>query len=1317
MGWTGKNCSVNCGCNNHSKCTEGIGKCDQCQDWTEGELCEHCVIGSYGNATSLIGCIPCECHNHGNEQKGFCDQHTGQCYCQDNTEGMNCEICSRDYYGDPSTGQCYLQCGSRSILKNIKKQGIGSYQSSAETKECLWMVKLDGEMEKGSLIQLEIERTDMNVSCNNNAVWIFSSLPEFAGNAPQKQLTNIICNENNYPWIVEESKTGQMTIYFKQGARGQGFNAMLSIFNCKLGTCMHPYVCDSSERCSCPPGRTGIECSTFICPGNCSFALKQGICDEGYGRCLCNEGFGGSDCSKVMKTNDILVQELFNTELISETFEHLRKTLPRFGHTLVVDRRGSLWMFGGYSLSHGALNDIRQFDSKNNTWMQVTVDSTPDAKMPKGRYFHASEILLAKQIIYTYGGLNFNSKNKSLQFLGDFWQFSLQEQRWKEVEIEENSTIPLPLAGHTLTLMKNGDKESLILIGGCSNTTSDDKYGFWEYNLNKKWIKLNTSGSIPNGIFGHSTVYQNMVLYVFGGYQMVDSRMQISNKLFAFSYDKMLWTELPLFNQLNRLEDYLPRARFLHSAVSTPQFMLIYGGQTHPHNSSDILNAYVYKCNSWIRLTENVDILGKYPALTYAQAIALDVDSESNFYVAGGLDGPSYRITKINMPSDICQLWSSSKYLCRLNRGCTFCGVNNADGGKETYCVSNGQDEVCEKYHTYNEGAACDDKWIAERNCSSFSTCGACLSQWPQEKTPSCQWCDGESSCGDEKKCSVVGTVECDKEEGCGGNKTNDTQTDAQCSANSCLAFDCDNCKTKPNCDWVKVDNKHKCMTTQAIEKKKLEALTECPAKCDVYKDCHQCLSALSTEGGWDSCLWSTRLGKCMSPSYQPLFCSGGVCGLVLSPEENEQCPESCETNHQCSKCLQTVHCGWCSLNSGDGDGVCVEGSLERPIQHHNHPTDTCVFEYSTIRNISNTLVNSSFEWNYVKCPQENECLNEHHNCNSKSERCVDRPQGYECQCAEGYKTGFSNECIPVCEKGCIHGTCVEPNHCSCDFGYVGNNCSIQCLCNGHSDCGGPDRLDECLECKNNTMGNQCEKCENFFVGDPRDNRKCVSCTEYCNGHTDLCVEKLEDSYKNATRAELKMTLTEGPKADAICLYCANETDGNKCETCKPGSFRGTSTLTDGCRPCECQGHGDSCDPITGEKCNCSNNTESDNTCSAKLVKNSIYLCWMSQCSKCKETFSGHPKDGHQCYKHITIDSKFCLDALPLDECKTKPQPLKAGQTIFFVVQPRFLNVDIRIILDVTQGELDFFMSSNDDSFVVFTNQTNGLHEIFLDSK
>lgn len=99
LGWTGDSCSISCGCNNHSTClTMGPGKCDLCHNWTEGASCERCRSGSYGNATSSKGCMPCECNGHGNQALGVCDTQTGECFCQDNTEGLQCEMCNKVSY-------------------------------------------------------------------------------------------------------------------------------------------------------------------------------------------------------------------------------------------------------------------------------------------------------------------------------------------------------------------------------------------------------------------------------------------------------------------------------------------------------------------------------------------------------------------------------------------------------------------------------------------------------------------------------------------------------------------------------------------------------------------------------------------------------------------------------------------------------------------------------------------------------------------------------------------------------------------------------------------------------------------------------------------------------------------------------------------------------------------------------------------------------------------------------------------------------------------------------------------------------------------
>lgn len=51
------------------------------------------------------------------------------------------------------------------------------------------------------------------------------------------------------------------------------------------------------------------------------------------------------------------------------------------------------------------------------------------------------------------------------------------------------------------------------------------------------------------------------------------------------------------------------------------------------------------------------------------------------------------------------------------------------------------------------------------------------------------------------------------------------------------------------------------------------------------------------------------------------------------------------------------------------------------------------------------------------------------------------------------------------------------------------------------------------------------------------------------------------------------------------------------------------------------------------------------------------------------------------------------------------------------MIQPRYMNVDIRIVIDVTQGDVDFFMSPQEDSFVVVSNQSTYTHQVYLDNR
>lgn len=1116
-------------------------------------------------------------------------------------------MCNRNYYGDPTNGgQCYFQCETRGMLKQTGIQGIGSHQTHVnhyglEARECLWIITPQtaiGTALSDSLIRFEIQNdATFNVTCNENGVFVYDGLPDLIGHTQQSQLLSVFCSEDTKHWIVE-AQTSHLTVHYKQSIEGQGFNAIYEVLSCSAGTCLPPHTCNANGQCVCKDGFIGPQCNIEICPRNCSASLNQGKCDKIYGRCLCLKNYGGIDCSFRLKyEKSIIITELFNSQYISDSLDHLRKTLPRFGHSLVGDRRGNLWMFGGYSLQHQALNDIRQFDTRNNSWMQVTVDSTPEAKMPEGRYFHGADIQHSKQNIYIYGGLTGNSENSYV--LNDFWKFSLANQRWQEVE-KANSFGPPPLAGHTLTMVKDNEHDIVFVIGGFS-PRNGLAHLFYAFNLTtSEWSVVSGKGSPPIGIYGHSTVYHasSHHLYVFGGYVFSDNeRTQMSNKLYVFNIEQKVWNELAIFHDLNRPEEHLPRARFLHSAITTENYMIIYGGRTMPQNTSDILIAYVYKCNQWIRLTEDVEMVGEWPQPIYAQAMSYDPETGSIFVVNGWDGSISSQVIRLNIPKDLCELWSRGKYLCRHFMGCSFCSIKPRQE-HTSHCYSIDRSYICQVNNVnspskenngtliYNTGAPCDTLWLGRRNCSSFETCEKCTAMWLNhgEREPACQWCADSSASG---RCMSAFDTRCPPYNML--IKSND-----KCPAVMCNG-DCQTCIER-GCQWLNVDHQWTCSNDEEL----LPAVSEitqksmCPPRCESFKNCSSCLAATEVyDGGYSDCRWSTELKQCVSPSYQPLWCVGGVCGLVLGPDEISYCPEECSTYTQCSTCLRHAHCGWCSKNDGDGDGVCTEGSLEG-LSTESPAASTCNIIYASQKNVSQSYAEEEFTWNYVKCPPENECSNSHHQCDTNSETCVDLLVGYKCECAAGFKLDAINgskvsskvtskaitaeagmvkkKCVPVCSQGCVRGNCIQPNMCQCDFGYVGSNCSIQCQCNGHSHCKGPDQLDVCLDCIHNTVGAQCEMCKPLFVGDPRNNGECISCLDYCHGHTDICVDRTaNNTVRNMTRAQLAVYLTRGSVEDAVCMHCDNQTTGDRCEGCMYGHFRGAENYQLPCRKCHCQ--------------------------------------------------------------------------------------------------------------------------------------------------
>uniref|UniRef100_A0AAY4AIB8 Uncharacterized protein n=1 Tax=Denticeps clupeoides TaxID=299321 RepID=A0AAY4AIB8_9TELE len=110
-----------CPCPDQTSCAQtpetGDVVCTHCPPGTRGTRCEFCEDGSYGDPLGQRGpiwqCEPCKCHGNVDvNDVGVCDHMTGRCLkCLGHTEGDHCERCQRGYYGnavDPT--RLYPKC-------------------------------------------------------------------------------------------------------------------------------------------------------------------------------------------------------------------------------------------------------------------------------------------------------------------------------------------------------------------------------------------------------------------------------------------------------------------------------------------------------------------------------------------------------------------------------------------------------------------------------------------------------------------------------------------------------------------------------------------------------------------------------------------------------------------------------------------------------------------------------------------------------------------------------------------------------------------------------------------------------------------------------------------------------------------------------------------------------------------------------------------------------------------------------------------------------------------------------------------------------
>ncbi|WAR31429.1 MEGF8-like protein [Mya arenaria] len=426
---------------------------------------------------------------------------------------------------------------------------------------------------------------------------------------------------------------------------------------------------------------------------------------------------------------------------------------------------------------------------------------------------------------------------------------------------------------------------------------------------------------------------------------------------------------------------------------------------------------------------------------------------------------------------------------------------------------------------------------------------------------------------------------------------------------------------------------------------------------------------------------------------------------------QKDECPKPCYEYESCGECLSSI----------GGEGGASECFWSEGLNECMPPA---YLSLHCLGGVCGTILQGPRD----KCPLP---------CSTYT-KCADCRQAQGCGwCADGSENGRG-----VCLQGTLSGPfnqqmCKKKNNAYPEkktdtdvferdpqWAYATCPPENECL-NGHDNC------DTDTEDCSDRLGSQCQECKPLYVGDPRDGGRCTSCHDFCHGHFDVClyyldtarfgqeIDRLLKKYGSAKSQafyeEFKRYQHAGPttRNSTKCLSCRDNTKGERCEKCEPGYFRRPNMKPDEpCIKCMCNGHGDSCDADSGLNCVCKNNTET--RCSIEQG-NSDPKCHEKQCADCKEYFLGKPKSGHQCYRTMTVSRDYCLDPNTQAECNRIPTALDHGGTVFFVVQPKYVNVDIRVTIDITFGGIDVFFSPREDTFVVHTDRYTGKHVVDLD--
>ncbi|KAL3748628.1 hypothetical protein ACJRO7_009804 [Eucalyptus globulus] len=286
----------------------------------------------------------------------------------------------------------------------------------------------------------------------------------------------------------------------------------------------------------------------------------------------------------------------------------------RWAHTCNAIKGGRfLYVFGGFGIDNCQTNEVRVFDTVEQTWSQPTIKGMPPAPRDGHSCTNVGDNL------FVFGGTD------GMNPLGDLHILYTSSHTW--ISPITRGEVPEARQGHSAALV---DKR-LFIFGGYGKSPDNDNEVYYNdlFILNTEtfvWNKAMMTSIPPSPRHTHSCSTWKNKMIVIGGEDGHDNYLSDVHILDA---DTLMWKELNTTGHM-----LPPRAGYL--TITFGKFLLVYGGYTEDQKPYDDLYLLDVESAIWSTVTT----AGAGPSARFSMAgDCLDPVSSGVLVFVGGCNG------------------------------------------------------------------------------------------------------------------------------------------------------------------------------------------------------------------------------------------------------------------------------------------------------------------------------------------------------------------------------------------------------------------------------------------------------------------------------------------------------------------------------------------------------------------------------------------------------------------------------------------------------------------------------------------------------